>query len=187
MQATQLLAGTWKLDPARTLVEFSAKHRMFTTVRGRFGEVEGEFTVDAENPSASFAQVRIAAATLDTGQSQRDEHLRSADFFDVDQHPYISFASRRIEGDPMQEGERFRVIGDLTMRGETKEVVLEAEFRGAGVNPWGQTVAGFTAEGKLDRREFGLNWNQALETGGILVSNEIRIHVEAQASPEASQ
>jgi polyisoprenoid-binding protein YceI len=184
MQATDVrIEGTWQLDPAHTLVEFSVKHMMFTTVRGRFGEVEGSFTVAPSAKERSQVEVRIPAATIDTGQGQRDDHLRSADFFDVETHPYIQFVSRRVEGDPTREGDRLRIVGDLTMRGVSREVVLEARYLGSAVNPWGQQVAGYTAEGTVDRRDFGLNWNQALEAGGILVGNDIRIHIEAQASP----
>jgi polyisoprenoid-binding protein YceI len=182
-QIGQVEAARWKLDPEHTLVEFSVKHMMVTTVRGRFHEVEGAFDLDADAVDGSAVAVRIGAASVDTGAGARDEHLRSGDFFDVESHPYLEFHSRRIEGDPLTQGTPFRIVGELTIRGVTREVVLDARFEGAGVDPWGQTKAAFTADTKIDRRDFGLNWNQALEAGGLLVSNEVRIHLEVQATP----
>lgn len=183
-QAVKLETAKWVLDPAHTLVEFSTKHMMVSTVRGRFRDVEGWIEYDAETPERTRVEVRIGAGSLNTGAEQRDEHLRSADFFDVASHPYLEFRSKRIEGPASEAGDSFRIIGDLTIRGVTHEVTLDARFEGAGVNPWGQTVAAFTADTKIDRRDYGLNWNQALEAGGILVSNEVRIHLEVQSSPE---
>lgn len=171
----------WELDPTHTLVEFSTKHMMITTVKGRFGEVTGRLEVDETDPSRSSVEVEIRAASIDTRTDQRDAHLRSPDFLDVERYPTLVFRSRRIEGDPLKEGERFRVIGDLTIRGETREVALDAVYEGSGRDPWGGERVSFSAETKLDRREFGLVWNQALETGGVLVSNEIRIQLEVQA------
>lgn len=182
-QTTEILASSteWTLDPTHTLVGFSAKHMMFTTVRGKFNEVRGTIRIDAQNPKRSEVEVEIPAASIDTGVEQRDAHLRSADFLDVENHPLITFRSRRIEGAPRNPGDRFRVIGDLTIRGTTREVVLDATYEGVGVDPWGGQRAGFSASTKIDRRDFGLTWNQVLEAGGVLVSNEIRIEIEAQA------
>ena len=173
--------STWTLDPAHTLVGFSAKHMMFTTVRGKFNEVKGTVTVDADHPDRSSVEVEVPAASLDTGVEQRDNHLRSADFLEVEKHPAITFRSRRVEGAAQREGERFKVVGDLSIRGTTREVVLDAVYEGEGKDPWGGTRAGFSATTKIDRRDFGLTWNQVLETGGILVGNEIRIEIEVQA------
>ena len=172
---------TWKIDPAHTLIEFSAKHMMITTVKGRFAEVEGTITVDLRDPDRSHVEADIAAASIDTRTEQRDQHLRSADFLDVERFPTITFRSRRVEGAHAREGDRFTVTGDLTIRGITREVTLDCTFAGTNKDPWGGQRAGFTATGKIDRRDWGLTWNQALETGGILVGNDIKISIEAQA------
>jgi len=142
--------------------------------------VRGTVTLDEANPDASTVSVEFDAASIDTRSEQRDAHLRSADFLDVENHPTVSFASRRIEGARAEAGGRFRVVGDLTIRGTTKEVVLDATFEGRGRDPWGGERLSFSADTKIDRREFGLTWNAALETGGVLVSNEIKVHLEVQ-------
>ena len=172
---------TWTIDPAHSLVEFTAKHMMITNVRGRMTDVRGTISLDEENPARSTVAAEFDADSIDTRSEQRDAHLRSADFLDVENYPKISFRSRRIEGRPREEGDSFPVIGELTIRGTTRDVVLDATFEGTGRDPWGGERVSFSADTKIDRREFGLVWNQALETGGILVSNEIRIHIEAQA------
>lgn len=172
---------TWNLDPVHTLVEFSAKHMMITTVKGRFADVRGAITLDEERPNASSVAVEIAAASLDTRTEQRDQHLRSGDFLDAEKQPVITFRSRRIEGLDLTEGSDFRIVGDLTIRGVTNEVVLDARYEGQGRDPWGNERVSFSATTKIDRREYGLTWNAALETGGVLVSNEIKIQIEAQA------
>jgi polyisoprenoid-binding protein YceI len=169
------------MDPAHTAVEFSVKHMMFTTARGRFTALSGTIEVNEEQPSKSSVEVKIDATTIDTASPDRDKHLRSADFLDVENHPYITFKSRRVEGTPHREGERFRVIGDLTIRGETLEVTLDCTYLGMGKDPWGGTRAGFQATTEIDRRKWGLRWNQALETGGILVANEVKIELDVQA------
>jgi polyisoprenoid-binding protein YceI len=173
--------STWTIDATHTLVEFSAKHMMITTVKGRLSDVKGAIVVDEANPGASHVEVEAAAASLSTGVDQRDGHLRSADFLDVEQFPAITFRSTRIEGAYTAPGDSFRVTGDLTIRGTTREVVLDATYEGRGKDPWGGERVSFAASGKIDRRDFGLTWNQALETGGILVGNDIRISVEVQA------
>ena len=172
--------STWNIDASHTLVEFSAKHMMITTVKGRFAEVSGSIVVDEADPAQSSVEVEIATASIDTRSEQRDGHLRSADFLDVESFPAITFRSRRVEG-VLRAGERLRVTGDLTIRGTTREVVLVAVFEGQGRDPWGGERVSFSAETRIDRRDFGLVWNAALETGGVLVSNEIRIAIEAQA------
>jgi polyisoprenoid-binding protein YceI len=172
---------TWNLDPAHTLVEFSAKHMMITTVKGRFADVRGTLTINEDRPQTSSVAVELAAASLDSRTEQRDQHLRSADFLDVANYPLISLRSRRIEGLRLAEGSEFRVVGDLTIRGVTREVSLDATYEGRGRDPWGGERVSFSATAKIDRRDFGLTWNAALETGGVLVSNEIKIHLEAQA------
>jgi polyisoprenoid-binding protein YceI len=177
---------TWQIDPAHSSVEFAVKHMMFTTVRGRFKDVTGTIELDEETPSASSVNVEIGAASIDTGVADRDAHLRSADFLDVEKQPSISFRSKRVEGFGGNEGEEFNVTGELTIRGVTKDVVLKVEFEGTGKDPWGGTRAGYKASTKIDRRDWGLVWNQALETGGILVGNELRIELEVQAVKAAA-
>ena len=176
--ASETALTTWQIDPTHSEVGFSVKHLMISTVRGRVSGVKGSVLLDSQDISRSSVEVEIDAATIDTREEKRDAHLRSPDFFDVEKHPTITFRSRRIE--PLG-GDRFRVTGDLTIRGVTREVVLEATDEGRERDPWGGERAGFTASGKVDRREFGLTWNQALETGGVLVSNDIKLSIEVQA------
>ncbi len=168
---------TWKLDPAHTTVEFSAKHLMITTVKGRITDVEGTIVIDEKNPQKSSVEATLKATSLDTRTDQRDQHLRSADFLDVEKFPEIKFRSTRIQGDKA----KFKLTGDLTIRDVTKPVTLDVEFEGTTKDPWGGERVGFSANGKIDRREFGLTWNQALETGGVVVGNDIKISLEAQA------
>jgi polyisoprenoid-binding protein YceI len=172
---------TWQIDPAHTSVEFAVKHMMFTTVRGRFRDVKGTIEADEQDPNRSTVTVEISAASIDTGVPDRDAHLRSADFLDVEHYPTITFRSKRVEGAANKEGDKFRVAGHLTIRGKAIEVTLDCEYEGMGKDPWGGIRAGARATTKIDRREWGLQWNQALETGGILVGNEVRIEVEVQA------
>jgi polyisoprenoid-binding protein YceI len=167
---------TWTLDPSHTLVEFTAKHMMITTVKGRFAEVEGTIVADEENPAGSEVSVTIKAASIDTRSDQRDGHLRSADFLDVEHYPDVTFRSTRLEGSK----EKFKLTCELTIRGTTKAITLDVTFEGTGKDPWGGTRASFSATGKFDRRDYGLTWNVALETGGILVSNDVKINIEAQ-------
>ena len=173
-------ATQWSIDPAHTQIEFSVKHMMFTTVRGQFSDFEGSVELDTDNPAESSVSVTIDAASIDTGVSDRDAHLKSGDFFDVENHPEITFRSTRVEG-PIEEGGSFEIVGDLTIHGVTREVTLEATFEGTGTDPWGGTRAGFAAETAIDRRDFGLTWNQALETGGVLVGQEVTISLQVQA------
>jgi polyisoprenoid-binding protein YceI len=179
--ATQPQTTTWTIDPAHTSVEFSAKHMMITTVRGRITDVRGTITVDEQEPARSSVDVEFGAKSLNTGVEQRDQHLHSADFLDAANFPSISFKSRRIEGPRAEEGARFKVTGDLTIRGTTREVTLDTTYEGRGKDPWGGERLSFNATTKIDRREFGLTWNQALEAGGILVSNDIKLTIDAQA------
>lgn len=172
---------TWQLDPAHTTIEFAVKHMMFTTVRGRFKELSGTIVVDEQNPDNSSVEVEIDATSIDTGVEDRDKHLRSADFLDVENHPKITFESRRVEGAAFREGERFKVVGDLTIRGKSMEVELACTFQGMGQDPWGGQRAGLSATTEIDRRDWELRWNQALETGGILVGNNVRIELDVQA------
>jgi len=179
-------ATTWIIDPAHTNIEFSAKHLMITTVKGRFGKVSGKIVIDPSNPAASEATVEIDATTIDTRTADRDTHLKSADFLDVEKFPTLTFRSKAIKGSCTNPGDRFELVGDLTIRGVTKEVVLNATYEGQAADPWGGTRVSFSADTKIDRRDFGLTWNVALETGGILVGNEIKISIEVQATREAA-
>ena len=172
---------TWQIDPAHSAVEFAVKHMMFTNVRGRFKDVKGTIEVNEENPDRSTVNVEIAAASMDTGVADRDAHLRSADFLDVANHPTITFRSKRVEGAMKKDGDKFKVVGDLTIRGKSIEITLDSTYLGTGKDPWGNIKGGAEATAKIDRREWGLTWNQALETGGILVANDIRIELQVQA------
>ena len=168
---------TWKLDPSHSTVEFSAKHLMITTVKGRITDVAGTIYIDETNPQNSSVEATLKAASLDTRTDQRDQHLRSADFLDVEKFPEIRFRSTRIQGDK----DSFKLTGDLTIRDVTKPITLDVEFEGETRDPWGGERVGFSANGKIDRREFGLTWNQALEAGGVVVGNDVKISLEAQA------
>ncbi len=168
---------TWNIDPAHTEVGFEVKHLMISKVRGRFGAVTGTIELDAADPARSSVTAEIDVTSIDTGQEQRDVHLRSADFFDVERFPAITFRSSRVE----RTANGFRVAGDLTIRDVTRQVVLDAVDEGRGTDPWGGERAAFSASLVIDRRDFGLTWNQALETGGVLVANEIRISLDIQA------
>jgi polyisoprenoid-binding protein YceI len=175
---------TWEIDPKHTLVELSVKHMMFTTVKGRFADVGGTITIDEDDPAGYSVEAEIGAASIDTREEQRDAHLRSADFLDAETYPTITFTSRRVE--PGRARDELRVIGDLTIRGVTREVALDTTLNGRGQNPWGQQVAGFTAETTINRKDFGLNWNAALEAGGVLVGETVKILIEVQAAAAAS-
>lgn len=173
----------WTIDPTHAEVGFSVRHMMIATVRGRFGAVSGTVTVDEQNPGNSKVDVTIDATSIDTRQEMRDNHLRSPDFFDVARFPNLHFVSKRIEGDP-RSGD-FRIIGDLTIRDVTREVELKATLEGEGKDPWGNERAGFSATGKLNRTDFGLHWNQALETGGVVVSDEVKLSIDVEVLKQA--
>ena len=177
---------TWTLDPAHSSVTFSAKHMMITTVRGTMKIRDFDLEFDPENLEASRVRVSLDAASIDTAQEARDEHLRSADFLETETYPTIDFLSTRIEA---KAGDAYRVHGDLTIRGATRPVVLEAEYAGIVPNMQGGERAAFSATTKINRDEFGLNWNVALEQGGWLVSKDIKIEIDlaAVSSVEAAQ
>jgi polyisoprenoid-binding protein YceI len=178
--ATRAATSTWQLDPVHSSIEFSVKHMMMTTVRGRFKEFHGTLAADEERPQGCCVDIEIAVASIDTGTPDRDAHLRSADFFDAEHYPTITFSSRRADGDFAKEGDRFRVTGDLTIRDTKMEIVLDCVFEGRGNDPWGKERAGFSCTAEIDRREWGLRWNQTIETGGVLVANKVRIQAEVQ-------
>ena len=178
-EATQTATRTrWAFDPAHSSVEFRVKHMMVTTVKGRFTEVRGLAIGELDEPLATEVDVEIDAASIDTRNEQRDAHLRSADFLDVENFPTINFKSTRIE----EHGKHsYSIAGDLTIRGVTREVVLDATVNGHGKTPFGTEVVGVSAETKINRKDFGLTWNVALETGGWLVGDEIKIEIEVEA------
>src|SRR5436190_10276667 len=161
---------TWAIDSMHAEVGFAVKHLMISTVRGRFGAVSGTVTLDPANPTASLVDVTIDVASIDTRQEMRDNHLRSPDFFDVANYPTMHFVSKRIDGDIQR---KFRVVGDLTIRDVTREVTLDATNEGSTKDPWGNDRVGISALGKLNRNDFGLTWNQALEAGGVVVGEDV--------------
>jgi polyisoprenoid-binding protein YceI len=171
----------WEIDPNHSTIEFSTKHMMFTTVRGRFTRFRGQLHLDREAPDSSWAEVYIDTSSLESGVNDRDDHLRSPDFFDAQSHPEIVFRSQETFGAQPEEGARFRVVGELKIADTTEQVTLDVLFQGRGTDPWGKERVGFQATCELDRRDWGLKWNQALETGGVLVANKVRIEVDVQA------
>jgi polyisoprenoid-binding protein YceI len=166
--------GTYTIDPAHSNVEFAVRHMMISTVKGRFGEVQGSVAIP-ENGQPSV-DVTIKTASIDTRSEQRDGHLRSADFFDVEKYPDLRFKSTKVE--PTSDG--YTLTGDLTIRDVTRPVTLTVTEEGAGVDPWGNQKVAFSAAGKFNRSDFGLNWNAALETGGVLVSDEVKVSIDTQ-------
>ena len=169
--------GTWEIDRSHSTVGFVARHLMVAKVRGRFGEFDGTIHI-AEAPEDSHVEVSIEAASIDTRDSKRDAHLRSGDFLDVENHPTLSFRNTGF----IQTGETtFDLPGELTIRGVRRPVVLHATFDGITPDPWGNTRAAFTAETEIDREVFGLTWNVALETGGVLVGKQVKIQIELEA------
>jgi len=170
-------AAPWQIDQAHTELEFSARHLMISNVKGRFSNPTGSVSFDPRKPAAFSLDVTIPIATIDTRNEQRDAHLRSADFFDAEHFPEMTFKGKRIDGDI--DGE-FRLTGDLTIRGVTREVTLDVTAEGAGADPWGNDRLGFSATTKINRSDFGLTWNQLLETGGVTVSDQIRITINTE-------
>jgi polyisoprenoid-binding protein YceI len=177
MENTTMTTQTWQLDPAHTSIDFAVRHLMISTVRGRFGGISGTIGVDENDLRTAKVDITIDVASIDTRQEQRDAHLRSPDFFDAARFPTARFVSRRIEGDASGD---FQIIGDLTIRDVTKEITVGVTNEGQGVDPWGNLRSGFSATAKIDRREFGLTWNQALETGGVVVGNDIKLSIDAE-------
>lgn len=178
------VAGTkWALDPAHTSVEFAVRHLMISTVRGRFDKFNGRLTVDEAHPSIVDVQVEIDVASVDTGDEKRDAHLRSADFFDAENHPALRFSGGQVQGDV---NGTFKLHGDLTIRGVTKPVTLAVQQLGKMKDPWGAEKQGFSASTTVNRLDFGLRWNVALEAGGVLVADEVKITIEAQFARESA-
>lgn len=167
----------WSLDPSHSSVEFAVKHMVISSTKGRFQDFAVDADIDEANLAASRATVTIEAATVDTRDERRDEHLRSADFFDAANHPQITFVTKRLEP---RGGSDYRIVGDLTIRGVTKEVALDGEVSGPVKDPWGGTRLGLSASGKVNRKEFGLVWNGVLETGGVLVGDDVKMNIETE-------
>jgi polyisoprenoid-binding protein YceI len=170
------VAGTYGFDLSHSRVGFVVRHLMVSKVRGQFSQFEGTVVI-AEDPTASTVQVAIDAASIDTRDETRDNHLRSADFFEADAHPTMTFTSTSVEAD----GGEYTLTGDLTIRGVTKPVSFELEFEGVANDPWGGTRAGFTAVTEISRKDFGLEWNAALEAGGVVVGDKVKIQLEIEA------
>ena len=174
--------GTWTLDPAHTEVAFSVRHAGISKVRGVFSDVSGELNV-AEDASQSNGQVVVGMNSVDTKNETRDNHVRSAEFFDVENHPQMTY---KITGLELNDGEG-TVTGELTLRGVTKPVKLDAEFNGVAVDAFGVTRAGFTASTSISRKEFNVTWNAALEAGGVMVSDKVRIDLDVEfTAPESA-
>lgn len=167
----------WQIDPAHSQIEFSVRHMMISNVRGRFENFSGTIEFDPERVEDSRADIHIDAASINTREPQRDTHLRSADFLDVENYPEITFKSTRSEKTSRDE---FKLYGDLTIRGTARPVELKATYSGLQKSPWGTTSAGFEIEGKVNRKDWGLVWNQTLETGGILVGDDVKISIELE-------
>jgi polyisoprenoid-binding protein YceI len=168
----------WNFDKAHTNVEFVVRHMMVSNVRGSFGEYDGIINFDPANPAASSVEVTIQTASINTGVADRDNHLRSADFFDAATYPTITFKSTAVQ---VVDDNNVKLTGDLTMHGVTKPVTLDVEYLGQGNSPFGDVRAGFEASTKINREDFGLGWNVALEAGGVLVGKEIKIQLAVEA------
>jgi polyisoprenoid-binding protein YceI len=170
--------GTYTIDPAHSRIGFVARHAMVTKVRGSFNEFEGSGYFDAENPTNSHAELTIQAASIDTRNADRDGHLRSNDFFDMETYPQITFSSTGVEH---VDSDHFRVTGDLTIKGVTKPVTVDFEYTGYAVDPFGNHRVGFEGSTTVNRKDWGVNWNAALEAGGVLVSEKVTLEFEVSA------
>ncbi|HUW04204.1 MAG TPA: YceI family protein [Acidimicrobiales bacterium] len=168
--------GTYGIDPAHSGVEFTVRHLGLSKVKGRFVSFDGEVVI-ADDVAESTTSVRIEAASFETGNADRDGHVKSADFLDVEVHPSVDFETRAVRRD----SDGWKLDGSLTIKGVTRPVTLDVDFEGAGVDPWGGQRIAFSASTKVEREEFGLTWNQALETGGVLVGKTVTIAIELQA------
>jgi polyisoprenoid-binding protein YceI len=166
----------YDIDPNHTVLGFAGKHMMVTTVRGRFKDFEGDVQVEDDDPTTAVARVTIRPASVDTGQEQRDQHLRSADFFHAERFPEMTFASTGVES---RGDNRYRVTGDLRIKDQTRPIVLDVEVEERFTDPFGNERIGVTATGKLNRRDWGLTWNQVLEAGRLLVGDEIKLEIES--------
>jgi polyisoprenoid-binding protein YceI len=173
---------TWQIDPSHTEVGFAVRHLMISTVRGRFNDVKGTVSVEGEDFHTAQVTVSIGAASVDTREPRRDAHLRSADFFDAERFPEMTFVSRRVE----KTSRGYALVGDLTIRGVTRELTLAVADEGRVRDPWGGVRAGFSATAVVTREDFGLTWNAALETGGVLVGSDVKIVIDVELVEQAS-
>lgn len=173
------LTGTYNIDPSHSRFGFVARHAMVTKVRGSFTDFEGTLTVDAEDPARSSGELTIQAKSINTRNEDRDGHLRSNDFFAMDEYPQITFQSTRVES--TDDDSVYRVTGELDIRGVSKPVTFDVEFTGAAIDPWGSTRIGLEGSTTVNRKEWGINWNAALEAGGVLVSEKVTIEFEIAA------
>ena len=178
MTTAPTAVSTWTIDGVHSIAEFAVKHMMVATVKGRFRNLNGRLTVDEANPAASFVAATIDVASIDTGETQRDAHLRSDDFFNAEAYPEITFRSTRIE---RVDDSNYKMTGELTIRDVTKEVVLEVEYDGQITDAYGKQRAAFSAETAVNRKHFGLNWNGVIETGGVIVGDRVRITLHISA------
>jgi polyisoprenoid-binding protein YceI len=169
----------WEIDAAHSQVSFSVRHMMISTVKGHFTVLSGHLHIDEQTPANSSVDAQVETASIDTRDKNRDGHLQSPDFFDAAQYPTITFKSTSVV--PLG-GNEYNVIGDLSMHGVTKPVTFKAEYAGQGKNPWGIQVAGLSATTKINRKDWGLTWNQGLETGGVLVSEEVKIEIDLETT-----
>jgi polyisoprenoid-binding protein YceI len=174
------VAGTWTIDPVHSEVGFSVRHMMVSKVRGKFAKFSGQL-VTADDVLDSSVTAEIELSSIDTGAEQRDAHLRSPDFFDTDNHPLMTYRSTGIRA----AGDGYVIDGELTLKGVTKSVPLALDINGFGPDPFGGTRAGFTASTEINRQDFGVNWNAAMETGGVVVSDKVTIHLEIEAVLQA--
>jgi polyisoprenoid-binding protein YceI len=174
---TPVPAGTWAIDSAHSSVGFTVRHMMVSKVRGKFTDFTADI-VTAENPLDSTVNATVQMASVDTGDGNRDEHLRTNDFFDIDHHPEMTFTSTSIAG----SGSDYKVTGDLTIRGVTKPVTFDLEFGGVSQDPWGNTRAGFELSGSISRKDFGIEWNAPLETGGVVIGDKVTIELDIEAT-----
>jgi polyisoprenoid-binding protein YceI len=170
-------AASWKIDESHTTVGFSVSH-LFTSVQGRFDRFDGAIEFDPEKPEAAVVRATVEAASINTNNEKRDKHLRSGDFFDVETYPTLSFES--TSGVMGMTGNRGQLPGNLTIHGVTKPVVFDVVYRGQGKDPWGNVRAGFAASLNINRKDYGLNWNKVLETGGVLVGEEVEIRIDVE-------
>lgn len=181
METATATTTQWAIDTSHSEVQFKVKHLMISTVTGTFKEFGAEAKLEGNDLAGARVSFWANTASLFTNDEKRDAHLRSADFFDSERFPKLTFTSTRIEGD----GDSWRMTGDLTIKDVTKPVTLEVEWNGMAKDPWGNTKAGLNLRGKIDRKEWGLTWNAALEAGGVLVSDEVRILAEVQLAPQS--
>lgn len=179
--STTAFAGDWIIDPSHSSAQFQIKHMMVSTVRGEFQKVSGTVKLDEKDITRSVIDVTIDPASINTREPKRDAHLKGADFFDVEKFPTMTFKSTKIQ---KAKGSALEITGALTIRGVTRQVVLQSDGISAPTkNPWGQLVRGASATGKISRKDFGLNWNKALEAGGVLVGDEVKIELDAELNP----